>query len=180
MSAVIEYLNWLGNEVQQEVADEISEYTGRRRILKAALSWIRKYEQTLSRAMLSGAGGMEGLTDMKDVEFYGSRGPERTDQRAPTFTFNIIGADPHKVAQYLWDKHAIALLAENAGGFYSRTLKTYGKTIGVRGKPRTLQYRSRDSGLSIRPSGCSKTLQSGVKQGLRCAAKWPFFPSLGG
>lgn len=132
MSAVIEYLNWLGNEVQQEVADEISEYTGRRRILKAALSWIRKYEQTLSRAMLSGTGGMEGLSDMKDVEFYGSRDPERTDQRVPTFTFNIIGADPHKVAQYLWDKHAIALLAENAGGFYSKTLKTYGKTIGVR------------------------------------------------
>jgi selenocysteine lyase/cysteine desulfurase len=82
--------------------------------------------------MLSGAGGMEGLSDMKDVELYGPRGPERTDQRVPTFTFNIIDADPHEVAQYFWDKHAIALLAENSGGFYSRTLKTYGKTIGVR------------------------------------------------
>lgn len=132
MSAVIEYLDWLGNEVQQDVADEISEYAGRRRVLKAGLSWIRRYEQTLSRAMLSGSDGMEGLCDMKDVEVYGSRDPGRTELRVPSFTFNIVGADAHEVARYLWDKHAIALLAENGGGFYSQTLKAYGKTIGVR------------------------------------------------
>jgi selenocysteine lyase/cysteine desulfurase len=55
-----------------------------------------------------------------------------THLRVPTFTFNIIGADPFQVAKYLWDKHSIAVLAENGGGFYSRTLQTYGKPVAVR------------------------------------------------
>jgi selenocysteine lyase/cysteine desulfurase len=36
------------------------------------------------------------------------------------------------VAQYLWERHGIAVLAENNGGFYSRALRTYGKVVGVR------------------------------------------------
>jgi selenocysteine lyase/cysteine desulfurase len=126
ITAVMDYFEWLGREVEESVSGRISEYAGRRRLLKAAMSWIEEYEQTLSRAMLV------GFRDIKNVELYGPKDPSRPDLRVPTFTFNISDADAHQVAQYLWDKHAIALLAENGGGFYSRTLKTYGKSIGVR------------------------------------------------
>jgi cysteine desulfurase family protein (TIGR01976 family) len=126
ITAVMDYFEWLGREVEESVRGRISEYAGRRRLLKAAMSWIEEYEQTLSRAMLV------GFRDIKNVELYGPKDPSRPDLRVPTFTFNISDADAHQVAQYLWDKHAIALLAENGGGFYSRTLKTYGKSIGVR------------------------------------------------
>lgn len=126
ITAVMDYFEWLGREVEVSVRGRIGEYVGRKRLLKAAMAWIEEYEQTLSRAMLG------GFQDIKNVELYGPKDPSRPDQRVPTFTFNISDADAQQVAQYLWDKHSIALLAENGGGFYSRTLKTYGKTIGVR------------------------------------------------
>ncbi|MGD0176034.1 MAG: aminotransferase class V-fold PLP-dependent enzyme [Candidatus Bathyarchaeia archaeon] len=132
ISAVMDYLNWLGSQVESEVGDKIGNYAGRRRTLKAALSWIEQYEQTLSNAMLGGINGVRGMQTMRGVEVYGAKDPSKTHLRVPTFTFNIVGADPFHVAQYLWDKHSIAVLAEDGGGFYSRTLQTYGKSVGVR------------------------------------------------
>jgi selenocysteine lyase/cysteine desulfurase len=135
ITAVMDYLSWLGSMVEQEVRDEVSSYAGRRRLLKAAMSWIEKYEQTLSRGMLNGTSQAEGLQALGRVELYGVRDPSKAQLRVPTFTFNITGADPSSVAEYLWKKHAIAVLAEDGGGFYSRTLKTYGKSIAVRASP---------------------------------------------
>jgi len=132
ISAVVDYLNWLGSRVESEVREKIIDYVGRRRTLKAALSWIEKYEQTLSNAMLGGTSRTQGMQTMHGLEVYGVKDPSMTHLRVPTFTFNIVGADPFQVAQYLWDKHSIAVLAEDGGGFYSRTLKTYGKSVGIR------------------------------------------------
>jgi selenocysteine lyase/cysteine desulfurase len=135
ISAVIDYLEWLGSNVQGQFEEKIVAYSGRRRLLKAALSWIEEYEQVLSLAMLQGTQGQEGLSTIDRVEVYGVTDPAKVNLRVPTFTFNVEDADPRKVAEYLWDKHAIALLAENGGGFYSRTLKTYRKSIAVRVSP---------------------------------------------
>jgi selenocysteine lyase/cysteine desulfurase len=132
ITAVMDYLSWLGSMVEQEVRDEISSYAGRRRLLKAAISWVEKYEQTLSRNMLNGTSQAEGLQALRRVELYGVKDPSKAHLRVPTFTFNITGADPSDVAEYFWNKHAIAVLAEDGGGFYSRTLKTYGKSVAVR------------------------------------------------
>ncbi len=132
ITAVMDYLSWLGSMAEQEVRDEISSYAGRRRLLKAAMSWIEKYERTLSVAMLGGRNQAKGMQAMRELEIYGTKDPAKAHLRVPTFTFNITSADPEKVTEYFWNKHAIALLAENGGGFYSRTLKTYGKSIGVR------------------------------------------------
>jgi selenocysteine lyase/cysteine desulfurase len=135
ISAVMDYLEWLGSNVQKQFEETTAAYSGRRRLLKAALSWIEEYEQSLSLAMLQGTKDQEGLSSIDRVEVYGVTDPAKVNLRVPTFTFNIEGTDPRKVAEYLWDKHAIALIAENGGGFYSRTLKTYGKSIAVRASP---------------------------------------------
>jgi selenocysteine lyase/cysteine desulfurase len=132
VTAVVDYLSWLGSEVEKEVRDRISEYAGRRRLLKAAMVWIEEYEKSLSVAMLGGTGKAVGMPAIRGVETYGLKDPGRADLRAPTFSFNIAGADPYEVAEYLWEKHAIVLLAENGGGFYSKALRTYGKSVGVR------------------------------------------------
>ena len=78
---------------------------------------------------------MEGLPGLTGIEVYGITDLAQVQARVPTFTFNIADADPVDVAKYLWEKHAIAVLAEDHGGFYSRTLKTYGKSIAVRASP---------------------------------------------
>ena len=135
ISAVIEYLDWLGRKVEPQVREKIGAYTGRSRFLKAALAWIENYERTLSIAMLGGTQGVEGLSTISGVEVYGITDLAQVQFRVPTFTFNIADADPLKVAKYLWEKHAIAVLAEDHGGFYSRTLNTYGKSIAVRASP---------------------------------------------
>lgn len=132
ISAVVEYLSWLGTEVESGVGDRIDAYRGRAKLLKAALSWIEKYEQLLSKTMLNGTDHAQGLRSLRSIELYGLQEPSRLHLRVPTFTFNIEGADPYRVAEYLWDKHGVAVLAENGGGFYSRTLGTYGKSVGVR------------------------------------------------
>ena len=135
ISAVMDYLEWLGRKTESRVGEKIKSYSGRRRLLKAALSWIEDYERALSIAMLGGTQGSEGLPSIPGVEVYGITDPARVHDRVPTFTFNIRNADAFELANYLWDKHAIAVLAENGGGFYSRTLKTYGKSIAVRASP---------------------------------------------
>jgi selenocysteine lyase/cysteine desulfurase len=135
ISAVMDYLSWLGSVVEDEVRDWISSYNGRIRLLKAAISWIEKYERTLSQSMLSGRGQIEGLRAIGKVELYGVKDPSKVHLRVPTFTFNVTDADPSNVAEYLWNKHAIAVLAEDGGGFYSRALKTYGRSIAVRASP---------------------------------------------
>jgi len=135
ISAVMDYLSWLGNEVEKDVRDKIAAYAGKRRLLKAALSWIGTYEQTLSNAMLNGTDKIQGMNSMSRLEVYGLKDPSRADLRVPTSSFNIVGADPHKVAEYMWDKHSVALLAEDNGGFYSRALRTYERSVAVRASP---------------------------------------------
>jgi selenocysteine lyase/cysteine desulfurase len=135
ISAVIDYLAWLGEEVEEDVSDEITGYSGRRKRLKAALYWIEKHERELSNAMLTGTNKIQGINSMNRVELYGLKDESRTHLRVPTFTFNIKDVDPFKVAEYLWEKHAIALLAEDNGGFYSRALRSYGKSVAVRASP---------------------------------------------
>ena len=135
ISSVMGYLEWLGSQVEQGMAERLRGYSGRRRLLKAALNWIEEYEQKLSLAMLRGTKEVEGLPAMSGIDVYGITDPEQVASRVPTFTFNIQGADPLEVAKYLWDKQAIAVLAENHGGFYSKTLQTYGKFIAVRASP---------------------------------------------
>jgi len=132
ITAVMDYLSWLGGIVEQDVRDEISGYVGRRKLLKAAMSWIEKYERTLSDAMLGGVDQAQGMPAIRKMELYGVKDPSKVHLRVPTFTFNITDADPSSVAEYLWEKHGIAVLAEDGGGFYSRTLKAFGKSIGVR------------------------------------------------
>ncbi|MGD0175505.1 MAG: aminotransferase class V-fold PLP-dependent enzyme [Candidatus Bathyarchaeia archaeon] len=135
ITAVMDYLNWLGSKTEHEVKDKITAYSDKQRLLKAALYWIEEYEKVLSGMMLNGTETVAGMNSMKDLEVYGMRDSARLNLRVPTFSFNIVGADPHEVAEYMWKKHSVALLAENNGGFYSRALRTYGKSVAVRASP---------------------------------------------
>lgn len=65
VTTVIEYLTWLGDEVEKHVGDKVSAYSGNRRRLKAALSWIEEYEMTLSKAMLDGIADQPGISNIR-------------------------------------------------------------------------------------------------------------------
>lgn len=129
ITAVIDYLTWLGEKTQDQFSATISHYTGRSRLLKAALSWIESYERTLSEAMLEGTDSASGVLTMKGVELYGLKEMSRIHLRTPTFSFNIRGVHPKKVAEYMWDRHGLVVIGDD---FYSRALKTYGMSLAVR------------------------------------------------
>ena len=129
ITAVMDYLSWLGGEVEGEVSNKVSEYSGRERLLKAALSWIEGYEGRLGKAMLDGTENTAGMRTMSGIDLYGLKDTARVHQRTPTFSFNVRGVPAKRVAEHLWEMHGVVVIGDD---FYSRALKTYSQSLAVR------------------------------------------------
>jgi cysteine desulfurase family protein (TIGR01976 family) len=128
-TAVISYLEWLGNSVEGEYRSRIGNLKGRSRLVRAAMHWIENYEQEISRTVLGGYGNQNGLSDIVGLDLYGVKDVRRADERTPTFSFNMRGMDYKALAQFLWERYSIATLPDD---FYSRALKSYGVEKAVR------------------------------------------------
>jgi cysteine desulfurase family protein (TIGR01976 family) len=107
----VEYLEWVGahSEPQHQEMDA-ERYQGRRLRLKQALTAIRAYEFEISRAML------DVLEETPGVQIYGLTDPRRLEERVPTFSFNLKGWHPRRLAErlaregiYVWDGNYYAL-----------------------------------------------------------------------
>lgn len=111
MRAAIDYLAGLG---------EPANGSPRKRLLNAMAS-IRDYEATLSAAMI------EGIASVKGARIYGVREPSVTQQRVPTFCFNLQDVPPASVASALADKG----IAVRDGHMYSpRLMRRLGLSPG--------------------------------------------------
>jgi cysteine desulfurase family protein (TIGR01976 family) len=128
ISAVIEYLGWLGRTVKGGSSPTVK-MKGRRRDLAAAMKWIETYEKGLSEKMLSGTDDVPGIGQIEGVSLYGQGNPTCAQERSPTFSFNLHGVNSSRLARYLWEKHSIATISSD---FYSPALKTYGVETAVR------------------------------------------------
>jgi cysteine desulfurase family protein (TIGR01976 family) len=72
----------------------------RRQKLRTAMTSIKEYEQTLSRALI------EGLSSIKGLHIWGITDLNELDRRVPTVSFTLEGWAPRDVAAAL-DKHNI-------------------------------------------------------------------------
>jgi cysteine desulfurase family protein (TIGR01976 family) len=108
----IEYFEWLGKEFGGEYAGELSQqgYSGRKLLLKQAMTAIHAYEFELSRALLSAFEAVPGL------RIFGNTDARRLDERIATFSFRIGDMNPRSVAEklaaeniYVWDGHYYAI-----------------------------------------------------------------------
>jgi cysteine desulfurase family protein (TIGR01976 family) len=72
----------------------------RRQRLAAAMTAIKEYEQTLSRALI------EGLSSINGLHIWGITDLSQLDRRVPTVSFTLDGWHPRAVAAEL-DKHGI-------------------------------------------------------------------------
>jgi len=106
MDAALSYLANLGERLSNGVAP-----VSRRARLIGAMDQIRAYEQVLSLEML------RVLVDV-GAEVYGIREPDAVSQRVPTFSFNLQGISPARVAQELARNH----IGVRAGHMYSPRL----------------------------------------------------------
>ena len=107
----VEYLEWVGATFGQRYEQKYANrYQGRRLRLKQALTAIRAYEFEISRLML------EVLEETPGAQVYGLTDPRRLEERVPTFSFNLKGWAPRRLAErlaqeeiYVWDGNYYAL-----------------------------------------------------------------------
>ena len=144
IKGVIEHHQWLARQVEEEFKDDCSQYSGRIRDLKVAMTAVERYEKELSRIILTGSEDTPGLNQMPHVKIYGLTDPERLDERDPTFTFKIKGLKENEVVERLWTQHAIATRAEN---FYSRVHEVYKSPTMIRAS--FVQYNTLEEALSL-------------------------------
>jgi cysteine desulfurase family protein (TIGR01976 family) len=110
VEAAVTYLeSILGDGAETELI-ELSEYQGRRRRLKQALTAIKRYEESLSFRFLREAAQIPGL------RVYGITDVERLAERAPTFSISMAGLRPRQIAErlgqqgiFVWDGHYYAV-----------------------------------------------------------------------
>lgn len=107
----VEYLEWVGANYGAAFADTYAtQYNGRRRLLKQAMSAIRADEYEVSRLML------DILDEIPGLHLYGLRDPQRVTERVPTFSFTLKNWTPRQAAAELsrrginvWDGNYYAL-----------------------------------------------------------------------
>jgi cysteine desulfurase family protein (TIGR01976 family) len=115
----LQYFEWLG---EHEARGQM-QGANRRQKLVAALTAMKEYEKTLSRALI------EGLSSIKGLHIWGITDLDQLDRRVPTVSFTLDGWHPHDVAAaldkhniYVWDGNYYALAVterlglENKGG----------------------------------------------------------------
>jgi cysteine desulfurase family protein (TIGR01976 family) len=95
----LEYLERLGETFGGSFQIQLSDqYNGRRLKLKQAMTSIQAYEHEISRILL------ETLKQIPGLKIYGLKDSERLPERVPTYSFNIEGLQPQKVAMELGQK----------------------------------------------------------------------------
>jgi selenocysteine lyase/cysteine desulfurase len=118
----LEYFEWLGQTFGQEFAPQLSgPYSGRRLLLKQALTGIQAHELTLSQALMQALLGVPGL------KLYGIADPNRLAERVPTFSFTLKNRQPRRAAEMLgqaginvWDGNYYALAVTERLGLESQ------------------------------------------------------------
>jgi cysteine desulfurase family protein (TIGR01976 family) len=103
----MEYLEWVGKIFGNPTP---SPEGGRRWYLEQAMKAIRKYEYSISHAVL------DVLESLSGCRIYGLTERDRIPDRVPTFSFNMEGWHPRKVSErlaseniYVWDGNYYAL-----------------------------------------------------------------------
>lgn len=115
----LEYFEWIGNQFGQDQAQAWKDagFSGRRLVLKQAMSALKAYEFELSRKLI------ETIQSVPGTRIYGLTDMKRLDERVSTVSFTLEGRHPNEVARqlgdagfYVWDGHYYALaVAERLG-----------------------------------------------------------------
>ncbi len=107
--AAVDYLAALGEVSDVRLPQEWAGLTGRRRLLKEAMTAVKGYEQELFQYFV------DGLLHIPGLAFYGIRDFDRFDRRTPTAAFRLKGRHPDEVAAHLGRRGVYVW----AGNFYA-------------------------------------------------------------
>ena len=108
----LEYFEWMGNQFGGDQAQAWKEtgFSGRRLVLKQAMSVMQEYETELSRVLI------QAIESVPGTRVHGVTDLERLSERVPTVSFTMEGRRPEEIAQklgkqniYVWNGHNYAL-----------------------------------------------------------------------
>jgi cysteine desulfurase family protein (TIGR01976 family) len=108
----LEYFEWLGNQFGGEQATAWKEagFSGRRLVLKQAMSVMQVYESALSRPLI------QAIESVPGTRIHGVTDLNRLNERVPTVSFTLEGRRPEEIADalgkqsiYVWNGHNYAL-----------------------------------------------------------------------
>jgi selenocysteine lyase/cysteine desulfurase len=126
ISGSVDYLSWLGNPSAKYPPKPGNQ---RKLRLRRAFKTIERYEKDLMELALNGKGRTPGLKDIPGLRLYGPPTVDRVMGRDPTFSFNLRGYTDRALSRVLWEKHRLAVGAED---YYSRVPALYKKKTMVR------------------------------------------------
>jgi len=107
--AAVEYLADLGSRYGAVYAAQFPGFTGRRLMLKQAMTAVKAYEADLF------AHFVEGLLAIPGLSFYGIRDPQQFAHRTPTAAFRLSNRHPDEVAAHLGQRGVYVW----SGNFYA-------------------------------------------------------------
>ncbi|HET9908511.1 MAG TPA: cysteine desulfurase-like protein [Anaerolineales bacterium] len=108
----LEYFEWMGNQFGGDYAQAWKDagFSGRRLVLKQAMSVMQEYETELSRALI------QAIESVPGTRIHGVTDLERLHERVPTVSFTLEGRRPEDIAVelgkqniYVWNGHNYAL-----------------------------------------------------------------------
>ena len=103
--AALRYLERIGERLGKNAVGRLTGFASfRRRHLRLAMEGIRAYESALTRLLIEGLAGIQGLRLL---------GPASENWRVPTLTFLAGAADPLEVEERLWSDHNLQVAAGN-------------------------------------------------------------------
>lgn len=121
ISAIVQYIGRLS--LDMENFKKGTAPNNEKASVKAGMMKIEKYQDELTRAVLEGVDGDEGLYHIKNVKLYGIKEKDRASERGSTFSFKFQNIDDKKAEEYFWKKFGITVVGGShwnlAHDFYS-------------------------------------------------------------
>ena len=108
----LEYFEWMANQFGGDQAQAWKEagFSGRRLVLKQAMSVMQEYETELSRALI------QAIESVPGTRVHGVTDMDRLNERVPTVSFTLEGRRPEEIADelgkqniYVWNGHNYAI-----------------------------------------------------------------------
>lgn len=140
-AGAIDYVAWVGNPSAKRPPAPGKQ---RRARLLDAFSAIEEYEKRISDLVLNGRGKLRGLLDIPGLTLYGPPDTRGRMGRDPTFSFKVEGWDDRKLSKLLWDKHSLAVGAED---YFSRVPAFYEADTMLRAT--FVHYNTEQEALSL-------------------------------
>jgi cysteine desulfurase family protein (TIGR01976 family) len=120
-AAAVDYFAWIGETLAGDYHARNQRYSGRRRLVHAALDYLYDYEQGLARHLI------DGLQQIPGVRVQGITDPSAMTRRVPTVSFIVDKVAPNEIAQalarkniFVWSGHNYAVEAAKSLGIYEQ------------------------------------------------------------